>query len=124
MPPSREREVKRNARTAWTYSGLTQPALAAKIGIKSRTLGGYLAASKPQVPDYETRLKIAEACGVPPSFMEEGFSEPVTADERVEELERDLGAVAVLLPLLLKAAGIRLPPAAVQALERVQRKRA
>ena len=120
MPSSTPGEIKKRVRVAWTYSGLSQPELAKRTGIKVRTLGGYLAESKPQIPDYETRARIADACGVPRSFMEEGFSESASADDRVAELEAQMAAVGVLLPLLVKAAGYELPPRAAQALARVQ----
>jgi transcriptional regulator with XRE-family HTH domain len=95
MPSSAQSEIKRRVRAAWTYSGLSQSELAKKAGIKSRTLGGYLATSRPQIPDYETRARIAEACDVPPSFLEEGFSSGEQDDPaaRLEALEDRLAEI-------------------------------
>jgi transcriptional regulator with XRE-family HTH domain len=113
-------DIKRRVRAAWAFSGLSYDELAERTGIKRRTIDGYLGRSKPSAPGYEDRQAIADACGVPRSFMEEGFSERAAADERVAELEAQMGAVGVLLPLLVKAAGYELPPRAAQALARVQ----
>jgi transcriptional regulator with XRE-family HTH domain len=121
LPPA---EAARRARSAIAYSGLEHHEIAAKTGLDVSKIRRIASRTKPRGASLEELWEIADACGVPRSFMEEGFSEAASADERVEELERDLGAVAVLLPLLLKAAGIQLPPRGVQALERVQRKRA
>lgn len=93
-------EIKKRVRAAWCYSGLSQPELAKRTGINRRTLGGYLSLSKPNIPDLEQRQAIAAATGVPPVFMEEGFS------TNGSDLEGRIDAAGVLLSLLLEESGL------------------
>jgi transcriptional regulator with XRE-family HTH domain len=120
MARARNAELTARVRAAWAFSGLSQKQLAAKTGINEGTLRGYLRKAKPNIPGSDEAGLIAKACGVPPSFMEEGFSEQEPGDDaRLVALEDQMGAVAVLLPLLVERLGAELPPAAAEALERV-----
>jgi transcriptional regulator with XRE-family HTH domain len=114
--PSPEERTRR-ARAIWAYSMLTQVELAERASIAPRTLANYLEKNKP-APPLTQLYKIADACGVPRTFMEEGFSVPVSDDDgRVLELEERLDAVGVALPLLLEPVKEHLPSAAVRAIE-------
>jgi transcriptional regulator with XRE-family HTH domain len=95
MMRSREPELARRVRAAWAYSGLSQEELAEAAGLKEGTIRGYLSKSRPNTPGPADLAAIADACGVPRSFMEEGFgaSDPELV-ERVAGLE--LGAAALL----------------------------
>jgi hypothetical protein len=126
LPPPETVAARARAALAYANIKLTEKGTPVKVGsVTQATMARIISPTNPRgAASIDELWEIADACGVPRSFMEEGFSESVSADERVEELERDLGAVAVLLPLLLKATGMRLPARGVQALERVQRRRA
>lgn len=75
------------ARAAWAYSGLEQRELASEAGVEIRTLNSYLGLSRPG-PSLEVLYRIADACGVPRSFMESGFDS--LADSSASELEEAL----------------------------------
>jgi transcriptional regulator with XRE-family HTH domain len=116
---SRNSELTARVRAAWAFSGLSQADLAQRAGINSGTLRGYLRKANPNAPELEDAKAIADACGVPRSFMEEGFGEPPAGlAAQLQEMQTRLDAVVVLLPILLDATGFQLPADGVQALER------
>jgi hypothetical protein len=115
--------IAARVRAALAYANikLTDKGKPTSVGsINQSTMARIVSPTNPRGASIDELREIAEACGVPRSFMEEGFSEPASADERVAELEAQMGAIGVLLPLLVKAAGYELPPRAAQALARVQ----
>jgi transcriptional regulator with XRE-family HTH domain len=115
--------LEQRIRASMALAGLSYLELAERI--RTEGLGEHVLRNlanpnhRRQGRPHELRL-IAEACNVPYWFLSEGFSEPAAADDRVAELEAQMAAVALLLPLLVKAAGYELPPRAAQALARVQ----
>lgn len=66
-------ESARLIRAAVAYSGKELSEIASGTGIKYATLRNYTSVSRPTKATLEKRLRIAEACGVPPWFMEAGF---------------------------------------------------
>jgi hypothetical protein len=121
--------VAARARAALAYANikLTEKGEPVKVGsINQATMARIVSPTNPRgANSIEELWEIADACGVPRSFMEEGFSASGSnADARLAELEDQMGAVAVLLPLLLEATGYKLPVRGVQALEQVLHRKA
>ena len=115
--------IAARVRAALAYANikLTDKGKPASVGsISQSTMARIVSPTNPRGASIEELWEIADACGVPRSFMEEGFSESGSADDRVSELEAQMAAVGVLLPLLAQAGGYELSPRAAQALARVQ----
>lgn len=90
MPEIEAAESARRIRAAIAYSDLADKAFAKKIGVSSGTLRNWVSRSRPADPGLDRRLKIAEAAGVPRSFMERGFADvPLDLTDRVAALERN-----------------------------------
>jgi transcriptional regulator with XRE-family HTH domain len=90
-------------RAARCYADLKQPQLAQKTGLGYETIKRIEAGRR--TPSLDERQTIADACGVPRWFIEEGFGrEPAgSLDERVATLEREVSS-------LRAAAGLPAPP--------------
>lgn len=91
IPPG---EIAARIRAAIGYSGEDTRHIAQRLGISEATLRRRTARQRPSgARSMDELYRIAEACGVPPNFMAEGFgpylsTETPTADERVDRLER------------------------------------
>lgn len=75
------------------FAGINADELGTQLGVSGRTVRRILADEKH--PDYETRQRIAEICGVPETFLHHGFratTEP-SVTERLEALERQIQAI-------------------------------
>lgn len=95
MPRARDSELTARVRAAWGYSGLTYRELAERTAINEATLRGYLRKSKPNAPSVGDAFRIADACGVPRSFMEQGFREDAPApEERLEAVEHQMQTIS------------------------------
>jgi hypothetical protein len=87
-------EIAARVRAAEAYAGFDHAALEKASGIGRATLQRMGSAGNSRTPDLEERQKIADACGVPRRFMEEGFvalrddatGDYVTHDELDEKL--------------------------------------
>jgi hypothetical protein len=90
-------ETAKRVRAAIAYSGLEHADVIERTGIKRPTLRRMVARTDPRAASLEEMRAIADVCGVPRAFMEEGFA-PLTArastlEERVDELDRRLRSV-------------------------------
>jgi hypothetical protein len=90
-------ETARRARAAIAYSGLEQGEVIERTGIRLPTLRRIVARTDPRAASLEELYAIADACGVPRLFMEEGFGPMATRspslEDRISELDRRLTAV-------------------------------
>lgn len=78
------------ARAAAAYSGLEHAEIVARAkAVKRDALPRILSKTNPRGASREEREALADACGVPRWFMEEGFATPSVAslEERIEGLE-------------------------------------
>lgn len=89
-------EAAARIRAAHGYSDLRREDLGAAIGLSLRHLGRLEAGQA--TADRELRERIANACGVPPAFMEVGFApltDPITdADRRIYLIEQKIAEIA------------------------------
>ena len=81
-------------RAARAYADLTQVELADRLGVDEQTIKRREAGK--QDPKKGERIAVASICGVPPSFMEDGFGVP-SPDEIVGRLERIEAALGGLV---------------------------
>jgi transcriptional regulator with XRE-family HTH domain len=90
-------ETARRVRAAIAYSGLEQVEIIERTGMRMPTLRRIVARADPRAASLEELYAIADACGVPRVFMEEGFAPLVASatalEQRVDELARQLSAV-------------------------------
>lgn len=128
MPLPSPETVAARTRAALAYANikLTDKGEPVSVGaISQPTMARIISPTNPRgVKSLEELWAIADACGVPRAFMEEGFSEPAAADDsRVAGLERKMEAVEVLLPLLLEgielARGQKTDPSVLRLLEQM-----
>lgn len=88
-------ETARRARAAIGYSGKEHEPIRAQTGISEATWKRLVAKTNPSAATIEQLWAIADACGVPRRFMEEGFRPlEADADERLAAIERRLDADA------------------------------
>ncbi len=83
-------EVRRRARAIYAYSQLTYPQLEALLGEEPRFLEARLADKARSKVTIELALRIADACGVPRSFITDGWAMDVS--ERLTALETQMRA--------------------------------
>ena len=86
-------EAAARIRAAIAYADLKVPEVAAALGVSDTTVSRMQAGTA--AIDERQWLALADACDVPPEFMELGFDPLATGSvsERVEALERQLGTV-------------------------------
>lgn len=93
-PPSPD-VVAARVRAALAYANikLTDKGAPLSVGsISQATMSRIVSPANPRGASIEELREIASVCGVPRSFLEEGFSVPPSADERVADLEARLEA--------------------------------
>ncbi len=84
-------ESARRARAAIAFSGLDYREIEKATGFSDPTLRRITSRKSPRRTSLEELWAIADACGVPRSFMEEGFAEGGPApEERLEAVEHQL----------------------------------
>lgn len=100
-------EAARRARAAMGYAGLDYDELAAKTGITVGTLRNITSRSRPQSGSIDRLYAVADACGVPRTFMDEGWSRyDGTVEGRLEELKSYLQNVALAVESIATATGV------------------
>lgn len=75
-------------RAARGYAGLQAKELAAQLNISVETMSRI--ENGHRAPSLEERQRIAEICGVPPAFMEEGFPTAHTPTRTISDLQTQL----------------------------------
>ncbi len=98
MPVKAEIATPR-ARAAWSFSGKSQQQLAQETGLTYGRIRALLATSNTTEVALDELHKIADACGVPRAFMENGFGEsagvvtPADLDALRAELSAQISAL-------------------------------
>jgi transcriptional regulator with XRE-family HTH domain len=88
LPPGPE--VAARARAALAYADIDVKDSAERVGISSATMQRIVSPTSPRgVRTVEELWMIADACGVPRSFMEAGF-EQANGDDRLASLEAQI----------------------------------
>lgn len=89
IPPG---EIAARIRAAIGYSGEDAREIAERLGVSEATLRRRTARQNPSgARSMDELYRIAEACGVPPGFMAEGFTglgQTAGTDERLDRLEQ------------------------------------
>lgn len=67
------KELAARVRAAEAYAGFEHASLEERTGLGKATIQRMGSPGNSRVPNLEERQKIADACGVPRSFMEQGF---------------------------------------------------
>jgi transcriptional regulator with XRE-family HTH domain len=102
-------------RAAHAYSDLSRQELAAAINLSARQLGRL--ESGEVMPDNDLRERIAEVCGVPLEFLEDGWPDgQPSSGERLDALEAQYTGVQAELRALRDTDGTL--TAGIQRLER------
>lgn len=85
------------ARAARAYADLERPELGQRLSFSKESITRIENGEKAISDDPELRRRLAEACGLPPLFMEVGFApleQPITeVERRIYQLEARLGVV-------------------------------
>jgi hypothetical protein len=93
-------KVAARVRAALAYANIDVNKSDTLIGIGRSTMARIVSPSKPRGASIEELWRIADACGVPRSFMERGFDTPseVPADvtKRLERIEEAVGQIGTL----------------------------
>jgi transcriptional regulator with XRE-family HTH domain len=103
-------DAARRTRAAIAYSGLELSEVAERTGIPPGTLRNIMSRTAPKSGRIERLWAIADACGIPRAFMEDGWAAvavaepPGSLDERVAALEESVRQFEVERQELLAAA--------------------
>lgn len=89
IPPE---EAARRARAAIAYAGLTNLDASERAGLTLGTLNNIVSQARPSGGTLDNLLLIADACKVPRSFMEHGWSRD-GLEERLTQLEDQVAAL-------------------------------
>lgn len=102
LPPPEIVAARARAALAYANIKLTEKGAPVKVGsITQATMARIISPTSPRgANSIEELWEIAEACGIPRSFMEEGFSAPASGDGRVGDLEMQMAAVGRAVELM------------------------
>jgi len=92
-------EAARRTRAAIGYAGFDMKEVAGASGITIGTLNNIVSRTRPSGGTIERLWAIADACGVPRSFMEDGFTPdpPRSPSEQLDDLQRQIAELRTMV---------------------------